>query len=125
MDSGISTVRNLLYIVLVLVLIATASTLYLGTQLARNSDELKRLGELMQQQLMTSATQQSIEIQKKMDQLHQDSEDMGVKMDTEQKKFMHDLNDQAPAIFGRAMDKYIQQRGPALERQALKQLPPQ
>jgi hypothetical protein len=125
MDSGISTVRNLLYIVLVLVVLATASSLYLGTQLAENSDELKRLGELMQQQLMTSATAQSEKIQQKMDQLHQDSQDMDVKMKQERADFMKDLNKQAPDIFGNAMDRYIQKKGPQYEKQALKQFPPQ
>ena len=110
MDSGISTVRNLLFIVIVLVLLATASTFYLGSQLARNSDELKRLGELMQQQLMTSATEQSRDIQLKLDQLHGDANAMDKKMDDAGDRLIHKLDDKAPDIFGRAMDKYVQRR---------------
>lgn len=44
MDSGYSTVRNLLYIVLVLTVLSIFANFYVASQLARNSDELARMG---------------------------------------------------------------------------------
>ncbi len=67
MDSGISTVRNLLYIVLVLALLSIFANIYVGTQLSQNSDELARLGLLLQKQMMSTAMEQSQQLQKKMD----------------------------------------------------------
>ena len=71
MDSGLSTVRNLLYIVLVLALLSVFANVYVGTQLAQNSDELASLRLLLQKQMMGSAMNQSQQLQKKMDMLDQ------------------------------------------------------
>src|SRR5208337_2365391 len=73
MDNGISTVRNLLYIVLVLALLSVLANVYVGTQLAQNSEELRSMGVLLQKQVMGSAINQSEQLQKKMDMLDQDA----------------------------------------------------
>ena len=51
MDSGISTVRNLLYIVLVLAILSIFANVYLGMQLSKNSDELVGFGQLLDEQM--------------------------------------------------------------------------
>jgi hypothetical protein len=119
MDSGISTVRNLLYIVLVLAVLGVCANAYLGVELAQNSEELSRLSDLLQKQLMTSAAGQSQQMIDRMDQLHRDADSFDTKMDAANKKFFRDLNDQLPKI----LDKYVQSRAPMIERQAIKQMP--
>ena len=88
MDSGLSTVRNLLYIVLVLALLSVLANIYVGTQLAQNSDELARLGLLLQKQLMGSAVEQSKQLQKKMDMLDQDAAGIDAKLQKAQDDFV-------------------------------------
>ena len=119
MDSGISTVRNLLYIVLVLTLLAVVANFYVATQLARNSDELASLGLLLQKQMMGSALQQSQELQKKMDQLNQDAAGIDAKLQKAQDDFVARMNVELPRI----MDNYIKTRAPMIEKQAMKQVP--
>jgi uncharacterized protein HemX len=119
MDSGISTVRNLLYIVLVLAVLGVCANVYLGMELAQNSEELSRLSDLLQKQLMTSAAGQSQQMIDRMDQLHRDADSFDTKMDAANKKFFKDLNEQLPKI----LDKYVQSRAPMIERQAIKQMP--
>ncbi len=119
MDSGLSTIRNLLYIVLVLALLSTLSNLYVGMQLSQNSEELSRLGLLLQKQLMGSAINQSEQLQKKMDMLDQDAAGIDAKLQKAQDDFVARMNVELPRI----MDNYIKTRAPQLEKQALKQVP--
>jgi uncharacterized protein YoxC len=119
MDSGISTVRNLLYIVLVLALLSIAANIYVGTQLSQNSDELARLGLLLQKQMMGNAIEQSEQLQKKMDMLNQDASGIDAKLQKAQDDFVKRMNVELPRI----MDNYIKSRAPQIERQAMKQLP--
>jgi outer membrane murein-binding lipoprotein Lpp len=119
MDSGLSTVRNLLYIVLVLGLLSIVANLYVATQLAGNSDELSRLGLLLQKQMMSSAIEQSQQLQKKMDQLNQDAAGIDAKLQKAQDDFVARMNVELPRI----MDNYIKTRAPAIEKQAMKQIP--
>ena len=119
MDSGLSTVRNLLYIVLVLALLSILANIYVGTQLAQNSDELARLGMLLQKQLMGSAINQSEQLQKKMDMLDQDAGAIDAKLKKAQDDFVARMNVELPRI----MDNYIKTRAPMIERQAMKQVP--
>jgi outer membrane murein-binding lipoprotein Lpp len=121
MDSGYSTVRNLLYIVLVLSLLSVFSNLYVASELSRNSDELARLGLLLQKQLMGSAMEQSQELQKKMDQLNQDAAGIDAKLQKAQDDFVARMNIELPRI----MDNYIKSRAPMIERQVMKQAVPQ
>jgi hypothetical protein len=119
MDSGISTVRNLLYIVLVLALLSVFANLYVGTQLSQNSDELRSLGVLLQKQMMGSAINQSEQLQKKMDMLDQDAAGIDAKLQKAQDDFVARMNVELPRI----MDNYIKTRAPQIERQAMKQVP--
>jgi hypothetical protein len=119
MDSGLSTVRNLLYIVLVLALLSTLSNLYVATQLAQNSEELSRLGLLLQKQMMGSAIEQSQQLQKKMDQLNQDAAGIDAKLQKAQDAFVARMNVELPRI----MDNYVKTRAPMIEKQAMKQVP--
>jgi hypothetical protein len=119
MDSGISTVRNLLYIVLVLALLSIFMDLYVGMQLSQNSDELARLGLLLQKQLESSAVGQSQQLQQKMDQLNQDAASIDAKLQKAQDDMVARMNVELPRI----MDNYIKTRAPQIERQAMKQVP--
>jgi hypothetical protein len=125
MDSGLSTVRNLLYIVLVLALLAVATNLYVATQLSQNSEELSRLSTLLEKQLGTSGIDQSQKLIDRLDQAHRDADAIDGKLAKAREDFMADLNNKAPGIVERAMDKYIQKKAPQLERQAIRQMPRQ
>ena len=118
MDSGNATVRNLLYIVLVLTVLAVFSNFYVASQLARNSDELARLGLLLQKQMMGTALQQSEQLQQKMDKLNQDAEGIDAKLKKAQDDFVARMNVELPRI----MDNYIKTRAPAIQKQALKEI---
>jgi uncharacterized protein HemX len=123
MDSGISTVRNLLYIVLVLAVLSIAADGYVGVQLSQNSDELARLSVLLQKQLMTSAVEQSQQLQEKMDRASQQMDGMDQKMQDAQDKFSARMNRELPPLIEKTMDNYIRTRAPQIERQAMKQMP--
>ena len=119
MDSGYSTVRNLLYIVLVLTLLSVFADFYVGTELARNSDEMARMGLLLQKQMMGTALQQSEQLQKKMDQLNQDAEGIDGKLQKAQDSFVQRMNVELPRI----MDNYVKSRAPMIEKQVMQQVP--
>ena len=119
MDSGYSTVRNLLYIVLVLTLLSVFASFYVGTQLSRNSDELSRLGMLLQKQMMGTALEQSEQLQKRMDQLNQDAAGIDAKLQKAQDSFVARMNVEMPRI----MDNYIKSRAPMIEKQVMQQVP--
>ena len=106
MDSGISSVKTLLYIVLVLALLAVGSNFYLVSQLDRNSEELASLRHLLQKQMMGSAVTQVEEMQKKMEALNQNASGIDAKMKKAQDDFVARMNTEMP----RMMDRYIQQR---------------
>ena len=119
MDSGLSTVRNLLYIVLVLALLSIFANIYVGTQLSQNSDELARLGLLLQKQMMGNAMEQSQQLQKRMDMLNQDAAGIDAKLRRAQDDFVARMNVELPRI----MDNYIKTRAPMIEKQAMRQVP--
>lgn len=118
MDSGISTVRNLLYIVLVLALLSIFANVYVGTQLSQNSDELARMGLLLQKQMMGSAMEQSQQLQKKMDKLDEDAAGVDAKMQKAQDDFVARMNVELPRI----MDNYIKTHGAQFQRMAVQQI---
>ena len=120
MDSGLSTVRNLLYIVLVLSVLSVFSNFYVASQLSRNSDELASLGVLLQKQMMGSALEQSQQLQKKMDQLNQDAAGIDAKLQKAQDDFVARMNRELPIT----MDNYFKTRAPLIERQVMKQAVP-
>jgi hypothetical protein len=119
MDSGYSTVRNLLYIVLVLALLSIFANFYVATQLARNSDEMDGLRQVMAKQVMSTALAQSQQLQAKMDQLNNDAAGIDAKLQKAQDDFVARMNVELPRI----MDNYIKTRAPEVERQAMKQIP--
>jgi hypothetical protein len=130
MDNGLSTVRNLLWIVLVLALLSIFADMYVGVQLSQNSDELARLGLLLQKQLGQTVIGQSQQLQDKMDMLDRDASGIDAKlqkaqndMDAKMKKAQDDLVVRMNAELPRIMDNYIRTRAPQIERQAMKQVP--
>ena len=124
MDTGSTTVRNLLYIVLVLVILAGLSNLYVASQLAHNSDELASLRLLLQKQLMGNVMTQSEELQKRMDALNQSASGIDAKMkqaqdemDAKLKKAQDDFVARMQVELPRIMDNYVKQRTPLVEKQ--------
>ena len=112
MDSGISTVRNLLWLVLVLVLLTLLSNFYVASQLSRNSDELSLMRSVLQKQLMGTALTQSQELQKRMDGLNQSAAGIDAKFQAAQDSFVKRMEVELPRI----MDNYVKQRTPTVQR---------
>jgi H2-forming N5,N10-methylenetetrahydromethanopterin dehydrogenase-like enzyme len=126
MDTGYSTVRNLLYVVLVLVVLAVLSNFYVASQLDRNSQELASLRLLLQKQLMGSALTQAEELQKRMEALNQSAAGIDVKMkqaqeemDAKLKKAQDDFVARLNVELPRMMDNYIKQRAPLVQKQLI------
>jgi H2-forming N5,N10-methylenetetrahydromethanopterin dehydrogenase-like enzyme len=124
MDTGYSTVRNLIYVVLALVVLAILSNFYVASQLDRNSQELASLRLLLQKQLMGTALTQVDELQKRMEALNQSAagidakmkqaqEEMDAKLKKAQDDFVARMNVELPKM----MDNYIKQRAPLVQRQ--------
>jgi len=122
MDSGYSTVRNLLWFVLVLALLSVVSNLYVASQLSRNSDELAGIREVLQKELMgtamSTAVSQSEALQQKMDMLNKDAEGVDAKLQKAQDDFVARMQVELPKI----MDNYVATHTPALERKAQREL---
>jgi citrate synthase len=130
MDTGYSSIRNLLYVVLVLALLALLSNFYVATQLDRNSQELASLRLLMQKQLMGNALTQADELGKKMDALNQSASGIDAKMkqaqdemDAKLKKAQDDFVARMNAELPKMMDNYVKQRAPLLQRQIEQRAP--
>ena len=119
MDSGVSTVRNLLYIVLVLAVLSVAANIDLGNQVSQNSVELSRLGLLLQDEMQKNVAGQSEQLQRQMGQLHDDAAGIDAKLQKAQDDFVKRMNVELPRI----MDNYIKTRAPQIEKQAMKQIP--
>ena len=118
MDSGISAVRNLLYVVLVLAALSVLSSFYVASQLSRNSDELASMRVLMQKQMMGEVLTQSEQLQKHMEDLNQQADGIDGKLKKAQDDFVTRMNVELPRI----MDNYVQSRTPSLEKKAQKEL---
>lgn len=117
METGYSTVRNLLYIVLVLVILAILSNFYVAQQLSRNSDELASIRQLLAKQLMGTALSQSIELQKRMDALNENANGIDAKLQKAQDQFVARMQVELPRI----MENYVRQRLPAIEKELRQQ----
>lgn len=111
MDSGISSVKTLLYIVLVLALLAVGSNFYVASLLDRNSQELASLRLLLQKQMMGSALTQAEEMQKKMQALNESASGIDAKMKKAQDDFVVRMNAELP----RMMDRYVAQRASKIQ----------
>jgi len=112
MDTGLSTIRNLLYVVLVLVLLSALSGFYVATQLARNSDELASLRLLLQKEMMGTALTHAQELEKQMDALNQSAAGIDDKLRKAQDDFVVRMQAELPRI----MDNYVKQRGSLVEQ---------
>ncbi|MBZ5563061.1 MAG: hypothetical protein LAP13_11665 [Acidobacteriia bacterium] len=115
MDAGYSTVRNLLYVVLVLVVLSILSNFYVASQLAHNSDELASLRLLLQKQMMGTAFTQAQQLQQKMDALNQSASGIDAKMKKAQDDFVARMNVELPKM----MDNYVKQRSGMIEKQII------
>ena len=129
METGYSALRNLLWVVLVLVALAVLSNFYVASQLSRNSDELASIRLLLQKQLMGDVMTQSAELQKRMDALNQTAggingqmkqaeDEMDAKLKKAQDDFVARMQIELPNI----MDNYVKTRAPALQKQAQQEL---
>jgi hypothetical protein len=112
MDAGLSTIRNLLYVVIVLVLLSALSGFYVATQLARNSDELASLRLLLQKEMMGTALTHVQELEKQMDALNQSAAGIDDKLKKAQDDFVVRMQVELPRI----MDDYVKQRGTLVEQ---------
>ncbi|MHB8654027.1 MAG: hypothetical protein ACYDA9_09130 [Terriglobia bacterium] len=129
MENGYSSLRNLLWVVLVLVALAVLSNFYVASQLSRNSDELASIRLLLQKQLMGDVMTQSAELQKRMDALNQTAgginaqmkqaeDEMDAKLKKAQDDFVARMQTELPNI----MDNYVKSRAPVLQKQAQREL---
>ena len=126
MDAGYSTLRNLLYIVIVLVVLSILSNFYVSSQLARNSNELASLRMLLQKQMMGTALTQAEELQKRMEALNQSAAGIDAKMkqaqdemDAKMKKAQDEFVARMQVELPKMMDNYIKQRTPLVEKQLM------
>lgn len=113
MDSGISTVRNLLLIVMALAIVAILSNFWVASQIDKNTQELASLRLLMQKQMMGTALTQAEELQKRMDALNQSVTGIDVKMKQAQDDLVARMNVELP----KTMDNYIKTRAPLVQKQ--------
>jgi len=112
MDTGYSTLRNLLWFVLVLALLSVVSNFYVASQLARNSDELASLRQFLEKQAMSTILTQSEELEKRMDTLNQDAAGVDAKLQKAQNDFVARMQVELPKI----MDNYVKSHATPLER---------
>jgi citrate synthase len=124
MDTGSSTVRNLLYLLLALAVLALLSNYYLATQIDQNSRELASLRLLLQKQLLGNAMTQAEELQKRMDALNQSAAGIDARMkqaqeemDAKLKQAQDDLVARMQVELPKIMDNYVKQRAPLVQKQ--------
>jgi len=110
MEARLSTIRNLLWAVIVLVALSALSGFYVAEQLARNSDELASLRLLLQKQMMGTALTQAQELEKQMDALNQNAAGIDAKLQKAQDDFVARMQAELPRI----MDNYVKERGSLL-----------
>jgi len=129
MDAQLSTLRNLLWFVLVLALLAVLSNFYVASQLARNSDELASIRLLLQKDMLGKALTQSEELQKRMDSLNASASGMDEKlkraqdeMEAKLRKAQDDFVARMKSELPQIMDNYAQSRAPKLQKEAEQQL---
>jgi citrate synthase len=124
MDSGISTVRNLLFVVMALVIVAILSNFWVASQLDRSTQELASLRLLLQKQMMGTALTQAEELQKRMDALNQSAAGIDAKMkqaqdemDAKLRKAQDDFVARMNVELPRTMDNYVKTRAPLIQKQ--------
>ena len=112
MEARLSTIRNLLWAVIVLVVLSALSGFYVAEQLARNSDEPASLRLLLQKEMMGTALTQAQELEKQMDALNQNAGGIDAKLQKAQDDFVARMQVELPRI----MDNYVKERGSLLEQ---------
>jgi citrate synthase len=124
MDSRISTVRNLLFVVMALVIVAILSNFWVASQLDRSTQELASLRLLLQKQMMGTALTQAEELQKRMDALNQSAAGIDAKMkqaqdemDAKLRKAQDDFVARMNVELPRTMDNYVKTRAPLIQKQ--------
>jgi hypothetical protein len=124
-----STIRNLLWFVLVLAVLAVVSNFYVASQLSRNSDELASIRLILQKDLLGKALTQSEQLQQRMDALNASANGMDAKlkqaeddMDAKLRKAQDDFIARMKVELPQIMDNYAASRAPQLEKAAQKQL---
>jgi uncharacterized membrane protein YccC len=117
MDAGLSTIRNLLYIVIVLVLLSALSGFYVAKELARNSDELASLRLLLQKEMLGTALTHAQELEKQMDALNQSAAGIDDRLKKAQDDFVLRMQVELPRI----MDKYVNERRSLVEQKIQQQ----
>jgi hypothetical protein len=117
MDAGLSTIRNLLYVVLVLTALSILSGCYVATQLARNSDELASLRLLLQKEMMRTALTHAQELESQLDTLNQSAAGIDAKLKQAQNDLVTRMQVELPKI----MDDYVKQRGSLVEQKIQQQ----
>jgi hypothetical protein len=129
MDSQYSTLRNLLWFVLILAVLAVLSNFYVASQLARNSDELASIRLLLQKDMLGPALTQSEDLQKRMDALNASADGVDAKlkaaedeMDAKLRKAQDDFVARMKVELPQIMDNYVKSRAPRVENEAQKQL---
>jgi hypothetical protein len=129
MDAQYSSLRNLLWVAIVVGLLALVSNFYVASRLDRNSDELASIYQLLRKDLMGKALTQSEELQKRMDSLNASANGMDAKlkqaqdeMDAHLKKAQEDFVARMKVELPQIMDNYAASRAPKLQREAEKQL---
>jgi len=124
MDSTNSALRNLLFFLIALVIIAILSNFWVASQVDKNTQELASLRLLMQKQMMGTALTQAEELQKRMDALNQSAagidakmkqaqEEMDAKLRKAQDDFVARMNIELP----KTMDNYVKSRAPLVQKQ--------
>jgi citrate synthase len=124
MDSGISTLRNLLFVVMALVVVAILSNFWVASQLDRSTQELASLRLLLQKQMMGTALTQAEELQKRMDALNQSAAGIDAKMkqaqdemDAKLRKAQDDFVARMNVELPKTMDNYVKTHAPLLQKQ--------
>jgi molecular chaperone GrpE (heat shock protein) len=129
MDAQYSTIRTLLWAVLVMAGLAVASNFYVASQLSRNSDELASIRYMLQKDLLGHALDQSEQLQKRMDSLNESANGVDAKlkqaeddMDAKLRKAQDDFVARMKVELPKIMDNYAAARAPKPEKEAQKQL---
>jgi len=112
MDSRLSTIRNLLYVLIALVLLSSLSGFYVATELARNSDELASLRVLLQKEVLRTALTHAQELENQLDSLNQSAAGIDGKLRKAQDDLVARMQVELPKI----LDDYVKQRGSLVQQ---------
>jgi len=112
MDTRLSTIRNLLYVLIALVLLSSLSGFYVATELARNSDELASLRVLLQKEVLRTALTHAQELENQLDSLNQSAAGIDGKLRKAQDDLVARMQVELPKI----LDDYVKQRGSLVQQ---------